>query len=166
MNSVSQLQPPVSNTKMICGTEEVFLRIINLAREDVKGIEPMGLKLMEEVGELAECINFAQGYLPHKQMKEPLIGEAADVIQNVLAILAKAYPDWTQSEIIRGLDNHLQKKTDKWESVMVKKSKGKEFLFSYTVADDEKLAALGHEFIGAGVDVHGHEVHLFTKETT
>lgn len=166
MTIVSGLQPPVSNNKTICGTEEVFLRIISLAREDVKGIEAMGLKLMEEVGELAECINFAQGYLPHKQMKEPLIGEAADVIQNVLAILAKAYPDWTQSEIIRGLDNHLQKKTDKWESIMVKKPKGTEIFFSYNVKDDEALAALGHEFIGAGIDASNIEVHLFAKKTS
>jgi NTP pyrophosphatase (non-canonical NTP hydrolase) len=95
-------------------------RIINLAREDAKGVEAMGLKLMEEVGELAEAINFHQGYLPHKTMKEPLIGEAADVIQNVLAILARIYEDKSPDEILGELEEHLQKKTDKWESIMIK----------------------------------------------
>lgn len=95
-------------------------RIINLGRQDAKGMSNMGLKLMEEVGELAECINFQLGYLPHKTMKEPLVGEAADVVQNVLAILAKAYPDLDSDEIVALLFDHLEKKTDKWESVMVK----------------------------------------------
>ena len=107
--------------KLVPSTNKSFERIVKLSREDVKGPEAMGLKLMEEVGELAECINFQQGYLPHKQMKEPAMGEAADVIQNVLAILAKLYPTHTPDMIVAELEIYLDRKTDKWESIMVKK---------------------------------------------
>lgn len=100
-----------------------FERILRLGDEDAKPLAAMGLKLMEETGELAECINFELGYLPHKTMKEPLMGEAADVIQNVVAILAKAYPELSHEEILDDLADALEKKTDKWESVMVRQSK-------------------------------------------
>lgn len=103
-------------------TKNTFERIVKLSRQDVKGPEAMGLKLMEEVGELAECINFELGYLPHKQMKEPAMGEAADVIQNALAILAKMYPDHTPAQIVAALEYQLDHKTNKWESIMVKKT--------------------------------------------
>ena len=97
---------------------QVFARIMKLGIEDGKDLGGMGLKLMEEVGEFAECINFQLGNLPHKQMKEPAIGEAADVIQNVLAILAKLYPDMSIDDLIRELSKQLELKTDKWQSVM------------------------------------------------
>jgi NTP pyrophosphatase (non-canonical NTP hydrolase) len=102
-------------------TQATIRRIVKLSRNDVKGPEAMGLKLMEEVGELAECINFQLGYLPHKQMKEPAMGEAADVIQNVIAIIAKLYPNHSPTEIVNALEYQLNAKTDKWESIMVKK---------------------------------------------
>lgn len=99
----------------------IFKRILTLAADDVKGPESMGLKLMEEVGEYAETINFALGYLPHKQMKESPFGEAADVIQNVLAILRKLYPELSDDRILEILEEQLILKTDKWQSIMVKK---------------------------------------------
>lgn len=149
-------------------------RIINLAREDAKGVEAMGLKLMEEVGELAEAINFHQGYLPHKTMKEPLIGEAADVIQNVLAILARIYEDKSPDEILGELEEHLQKKTDKWESIMIKAEDHKvpevpeasvmgTIVISHSVKMDHELNAKGLKFIGVGEDDNGSEIHLFVK---
>lgn len=94
-------------------------RIVALSRRDFKGVEALGLKLMEEVGEFAETVNFHQGYLPHKVMKEPVIGEAADVIQNVIAMLAKVYDDMTGPEIAAMLEQYLDSKTDKWESILV-----------------------------------------------
>ncbi len=101
--------------------EQTFDRIINLGNEDGKDLGGMGLKLMEEVGELAECINFHLGNLPHKQMKEPAIGEAADVIQNVLAIVAKIYSHLPNDELIQLLSDQLELKTDKWQSIMFRK---------------------------------------------
>lgn len=147
------------------------VRIINLAREDAKGVEAMGLKLMEEVGELAEAINFHQGYLPHKTMKEPLIGEAADVIQNVLAILSRVYEDKSPDEILGELEEHLQKKTDKWESIMVKAevpqasavSEMGTIVISHSVKMDHELNDKGLKFIGVGEDDNGSEIHLFVK---
>lgn len=34
-------------------------------------------------------------------------------------------------------------------------------VFSYSVNDDNKLAEAGFEFLGAAVDKHGSEVHVF-----
>ncbi len=84
--------------------ERQFTRIVDLGRQDVKGPSEMGLKLMEEVGEYAEAINFTLGYLPHKTQKEPAIGEAADVIQNVICILGRLYPDTPPSQLAAELD--------------------------------------------------------------
>ena len=100
---------------------KIFKRILNLASQDSKSTEAMGLKLMEEVGEYAETINFAMGYLPHKQMKESPFGEAADVIQNAVAILGKLHPELSHERILEILEDQLILKTDKWESIMVKK---------------------------------------------
>ena len=47
---------------------------------------------MEEVGEFSEALMHKMGFLPHKTMKEPLVGEAADVIITVLDTLSAAYP--------------------------------------------------------------------------
>lgn len=101
--------------------EQQFHRIVEMGRKDAKGPAEMGLKLMEEVGEYAECINFQLGYLPHKTMKEPAVGEAADVVQNTICILSRLYPDHTPTQLFELLSNHLQMKNDKWESVMVVK---------------------------------------------
>jgi len=103
---------------------DTFARIVKLGRQDVKGPEAMGLKMMEEVGEFAEAINHACGYLPHKTMKEPAIAEAADVIQNVCCILGVLYPDKTPQQLFVELARALETKTDKWESVLVRKTDG------------------------------------------
>lgn len=96
-------------------------RILTTAASDIKGSEQMCIKLMEEVGELAEVINHFNGYLPHKTMKETAFGEAADVIQCTLTILQKMYPHMTNAQIIEEVERQLTLKTDKWESVMVRK---------------------------------------------
>lgn len=100
---------------------EIFDRILTTAATDVKGSEAMTLKLMEEVGELAEAVNHFNGYLPHKVMKETPFGEAADVIQCTITILHKLYPYMSNADIIKELEVQLSFKTDKWESVMVRK---------------------------------------------
>jgi NTP pyrophosphatase (non-canonical NTP hydrolase) len=97
-----------------------FDRIFDLAKFEPKPLEAMGLKLFEEGGELSEAINHQLGHLPHKTMKEPLAGEVADVINVVLSIFKKAYADKTNEELFEMLIEQLSKKSDKWESVMVK----------------------------------------------
>ncbi len=105
----SELQKPFQQT---------FERILELGYEDGKDLGSMGLKLFEECGEFAETINFHLGNLPHKVLKERPIDEAADVIQNVIAILSKVYADQNQQWIYDELMQALERKTDKWESVM------------------------------------------------
>ena len=101
--------------------EDTVERIVTLAAADVKDVGAMGFKLMEEVGELAETINYKLGNLPHKKMKESPFGEAADAIQCVIALLSKAYPEQTPRQILTELAHQLNIKTDKWESVLVRK---------------------------------------------
>jgi NTP pyrophosphatase (non-canonical NTP hydrolase) len=77
-----------------------------------------GLKLGEEFGEFSEALLHSQGLLPHKEMKEPLVGEAADVIICTLDALAGAHPDWAPEYLIDRLNEQLDKKSDKWLRVM------------------------------------------------
>lgn len=98
-----------------------FNRILTLADLDAKGNEQMCIKLMEEVGELAEVVNHQNGWLPHKTLKESAFGEAADVIQCTLTLLRKLYPDLNHSQVLEQLSQHLELKSNKWQSVMVTK---------------------------------------------
>lgn len=100
---------------------ETIGRIVALSRRDFKSAEAVGLKLMEEVGELAEAVNYKLGNLPHKALKESAYGEAADVIQNVIALVANAFPEHSSEHIFEELESQLHVKTDKWESVLVEK---------------------------------------------
>ena len=99
-----------------------FNRILTLADVDAKGNEQMCIKLMEEVGELAEVVNHQNGWLPHKTLKESAFGEAADVIQCTLTLLRKLYPDLSHAEVLAQLSEHLELKSNKWERVMVRKT--------------------------------------------
>jgi NTP pyrophosphatase (non-canonical NTP hydrolase) len=94
-------------------------RIVGMSRRDFKGIEGVGFKLMEEVGELSEAVNHSLGNLPHKTLKEPVIGEVADVIQNAIALAALVYPNKTGAELAEMLEDYLDSKTTKWESILV-----------------------------------------------
>lgn len=98
--------------------KDITKRMIMLANQDPKPLMSMGLKIAEELGELSEAINFIKGYLPHKQLKEPLEGEVADVINCAITILVKAYPEKSQEEIYSLLQEQLSKKADKWEQVI------------------------------------------------
>jgi NTP pyrophosphatase (non-canonical NTP hydrolase) len=74
------------------------------------------LKLVEEVGELAEAILIEDGLLPHKpRQKEPAMGEAADVILMVIQTLHNHYPKLDASAILDDLQYHLGLKLTKWE---------------------------------------------------
>ncbi len=75
-------------------------------------------KIMEELGEFSEALMHKLGYLPHKTMKEPLMGEAADVIICVLDTLSAAYPELTEDELYNELQEQFVKKSEKWKTVM------------------------------------------------
>src|SRR5271157_541577 len=94
----------------------VLLQTIKLARQERKPLANITLKLQEEVGELAEAVNYLEGYLPHKTMKEDLVGEVADVIQCALTVLVKTEPKISDAGILLLLLQHLENKNLKWES--------------------------------------------------
>ena len=77
-------------------------------------------KLMEEIGEFAETVLVAHGYLTHKKPKERPEGEAADVIICVLDTLAGVYPQLSPERIIEVLTEQLIKKRAKWTDVTLK----------------------------------------------
>ena len=78
-------------------------------------------KIMEEVGEFSEALLFKLGHLPHKTMKEPIEGEAADVIICVIDTLQSVYPDLTVDELSDMLQQQLDRKSQKWTDVMSKR---------------------------------------------
>ena len=85
---------------------------ITLLRER-KPLEAMTLKLTEEVGEVAEQVNVMCGHIK-KDLKEPIEGEVADVLNCVLAILFKAYPEHSIYEILGKLNMAMEAKNKKW----------------------------------------------------
>ena len=78
----------------------------------------LGLKLSEETGEFSEALLKELGYLQHKELKEPLMGEAADVINVVLATLVMTYPDKHIGDIVRELRDHMVLKNIKYKRIL------------------------------------------------
>jgi hypothetical protein len=97
---------------------EITRRMIQLGQLEPKPLANLALKAAEEMGELAEAVNHLQGFLPHKKMKEPIEGEVADVINCVITVLIKAYPNKSAHEIYDMLEQQLIIKADKWEKVI------------------------------------------------
>ena len=81
------------------------------------------VKTMEELGEFSEALLHKLGHLPHKEMKEPIEGEAADVILCIIDALAGAYPEMTAEGLTSMLEWQLAKKSQKWEKVMAARNK-------------------------------------------
>jgi NTP pyrophosphatase (non-canonical NTP hydrolase) len=100
---------------------DTILRIFAVARRDAKPILAMMAKVFEEGGELAQAVNITEGHLKHKTLPEPLVGEVADVVQCAIAVLQKATPDLTDVARLQLLAEWLEKKTDKWETVIAPK---------------------------------------------
>ena len=92
-----------------------IVSLIKLARRDNYTLDAMMLKHVEECGELAEAVNYAQGRLPHKKMKEALVGEVADNLICAIAVYLKAYPDMKDKDLEALLLEHVKIKSDKWE---------------------------------------------------
>lgn len=99
----------------------LFERLIRVGSLDPMPLANLMLKLQEEVGELSEAVNHQEGYLPNKEMKEPIAGEIADVINTAVGVLVHAYPELSHEQIYSLLAEQLEKKTDKWEDVIAKR---------------------------------------------
>lgn len=95
-------------------------KVFELSRGDSNTLPVLArnAKLMEETGEFSQALLYKLGYLPHKNVEEPLIGETADVILCLLDTLSSAYPENTPQELQNMLLEQLQKKSKKWEKVM------------------------------------------------
>lgn len=61
------------------------------------------MKLSEENGEFSEAILIERGKLPGKVLKEPAMGESADILIGTVCVLAKHYPDMSPDEIATNL---------------------------------------------------------------
>jgi NTP pyrophosphatase (non-canonical NTP hydrolase) len=99
----------------------MFNEIFELSRSahNTKPLFVRNSKIMEELGEFSEALMHKEGHLPHKTMKEPLAGEAADVIICVLDTFAAANPELSISEVSSLLQRHLEKKTLKWSKMLL-----------------------------------------------
>jgi len=78
----------------------------------------LGLKLAEECGEFSEALSKELGYLQHKELKEPLMGEAADVINVVLATLVMTYPNKALETIVKELREQMELKNIKYRNIL------------------------------------------------
>lgn len=91
--------------------------VVRLTPRDVKSLYGMTTHLMQEVGELAECVEVHEGHRD-KALKEPIEGEVADVVQCAIAILARVYPGLTGDALLGVLAKSLNLKNAKWEAAM------------------------------------------------
>jgi hypothetical protein len=103
------------------GLREALRTILETSRKYPREHFPMtarGFKLGEEYGEFNEATNHKLGYLPHKTLKEPVEGEAADLIICVVDILQTLYAEKTNDEFLDLLEYQLMLKNDKWDKLI------------------------------------------------
>lgn len=97
---------------------DIINEALNISRADKKPTLFKITKLQEEGGELAEAVLYNEGFLPHKTMKEPLVGEVADVMLVALDVLCASYPHLTNEELIKLLSEQLMLKSAKWKKIV------------------------------------------------
>lgn len=79
----------------------------------------LGLKLSEETGEFSEVLLKELGFLKHKDKEwEPLMEEAADIINVVVGVLARAYPNRHPRILTLELLDAINKKGAKYSRLM------------------------------------------------
>ena len=76
-------------------------------------------KMVEECGEFAEAMLVEGGWLKHKTLKEPAIGEVADVMICLLDTSRKLYSHLSDDEFKQELQKQLDLKAKKWEDVII-----------------------------------------------
>lgn len=118
--------------------KDSFKEVDRLTQKEQKPLCAMLGKLMEEVGETAECVLIHEGFITHKEMKEPLVGEIADTIQVALSILVRSTPELTTNERYELLLSHLDRKNQKWDKVQQGESKRVHITPKSGRSDEEK----------------------------
>lgn len=98
--------------------KDIINEALNISRADKKPTLFKITKLQEEGGELAEAVLYNEGFLPHKTMKEPLVGEVADVMLVALDVLCASYPDKSNDELMAMLSEQLVLKSAKWKKIL------------------------------------------------
>lgn len=78
----------------------------------------LGLKLGEEAGEVSEALLKAKGYLRHKELKEDVLHEIADVFNVCLGILVQRYQNKSVDEIFDMLNQAVYKKGQKYINLL------------------------------------------------
>ena len=76
------------------------------------------MKLGEELGELQEEVLKDYGYLKHKEAKEGVWLEVADLINVLVGFLATHYPNMTAHELTEKLYESVALKFDKYERIL------------------------------------------------
>ena len=101
------------------GYRKLFKRCIEHTPNDPKPVLGLLAKLFEEGGETAEATLHCLGYLPHKTMKEPLVGEIADVILCAVALYARLSQEegFSTETISDDILASLETKMSKWEAI-------------------------------------------------
>jgi hypothetical protein len=89
--------------------------ITQVRRFDKLDTTEMHMKLSEENGEFAEALLVERGKLPGKKLKEPAMGEGADVIIATICTLAKHYPDLSPEQLAAELSKWVNIKMNKYE---------------------------------------------------
>jgi len=97
---------------------ELINDALDISRADQKPTLFKLGKLQEEGGELAQAVLHNEGFLPHKTMKEPLVGEVADVILVALDVYRASYPELNNEQLIAQLEEQLKTKSAKWRSIL------------------------------------------------
>jgi hypothetical protein len=102
---------------MIHDMNDAINYAFDVANEDPIPLMGQFACLTAEVGELAEQVNSAAGYLSHKKFDEPLAGEVADVILAAIGVYTKAYPEATKEELAKSLRANILTKSTKWHQI-------------------------------------------------
>ena len=98
---------------------ELFESMFDRCLQDEKGASwALALKLGEELGELQEEVLKDYGYLKHKETKEGVWLEVADLINVLVGFLATHYPNMTAHDLTEKLYESVAIKFDKYERIL------------------------------------------------
>jgi NTP pyrophosphatase (non-canonical NTP hydrolase) len=104
---------------MLIDIEKILYDLIVLAKEKENAPDwALGLKLSEECGEVAEVLLVDNGFCQHKEIKEDLFHEIADVFNVCTAILARRYTELSADEIMVRLTQAVEKKGQKYADLL------------------------------------------------
>lgn len=99
--------------------EELMIECLEMVRSfDVSPGWAHGLKLGEECGEVQEAILVAAGMCDHKEIKEDVMHEVADVINVCMAILSAEYETVPINELLPQLVAAMQLKNTKYANII------------------------------------------------